>query len=105
MTKNTINSLKGFKYGIISCGLMVIFIILTKTFSNHHGDFTTALIGGLSVGIGGVGVVGLVHSLKGIKEPTTVKKYIGIIINLSIVVLFLCMIFANAYDTYKLFSS
>jgi len=105
MTKNIINSHKGFKYGIIGCGLMVIFIILSKNISTLHPDLVTFLIGGLSIGIGVVGIIGLVNSLKGIKEPTTVKKYVGIIINLSIVSLFLYVIFANVYDTYKLFSS
>lgn len=68
---------------------MLIFIILTKTLNILHSDFATVLIGGLSVGIGVVGVIGLLNSLKGIKEPTTVKKNVGIIINLGIVILFL----------------
>jgi len=105
MTKNNINSHKGFNYGIIGCGLILIFIILTKVFNSPYSDFATFLIGGLSVGIGTVGVIGLVKSLKGIKEPTTVKKYVGTIVNLSIVILFLYVILANVYDTYKLFSS
>lgn len=105
MTKNNINSHKGFKYAIIGVGLMLIFIILTKTLNMLHSDFGTVLIGGLSVGIGIVGVIGLLNSLKGIKEPTTVKKNVGIIINLGIVILFLYMVFANVYDTYKLFNS
>ncbi|WP_028284039.1 hypothetical protein [Olleya marilimosa] len=104
MTKNNINSHKGFKFGIIGIGLILILIILTQLLHTQISDIASILIGLLTFAVGIVSIIGFIKSLKGIKEPNTAKKIIGIIINFAIVILFISVIIANIYDINKALS-
>ena len=101
MTENNLNSHKGFKYGILGIGLILVLIILTQLLNTLISDFASILIGLLTFAVGIISIIGFIKSIKGIKEPNTAKKIIGIIINFGIVILFLSVIIANIYDIYK----
>ena len=104
MTSSNINSNKSFEYAILGVGLILVIIILTILLNTSKYDFISLLIGLLTFVIGIIGVIGSIVSIKGLKEPNTVKKIIGIILNFGIVILFLSVIIANIYDMYKAFS-
>ena len=101
MIENNKNSHKGFKYGILGIGLILILIILTQLLNTLKSDFVSILIGLLVFAVGIISIIGLIVSLKGIKEPNTAKKIIGIIVNFGIVILFMSVIITNIYDIYK----
>ena len=101
MTEINKNSHKGFKYGILEIGLILILIILTQLLNTLTSDFASILIGFFTFTIGIISIIGFIKSIKGIKEPNTAKKIIGITINFGVVILFLSVIIANIYDTYK----
>lgn len=101
MTKNNTNSHKGFNYSILGIGLILISIVLTYFLNTFASDLASILIGVVAFAIGITSVIGFSNSLKGIKEPNTAKKIIGIIVNFGIVVLFLYVIISNGYDIYR----
>ena len=103
MAKKNINSHNGFKYGIIGLLLIVTMIIMSKTLNNLNSNSSSIIIGLLTIGAGIISIIGLIKSLRGIKEPNTFKKIIGIIINLGIVMLFIYVIAANVSDLYNTF--
>lgn len=98
------NSTKSFKFGLIGIGLMVVMVVLIQLFSPLNSDVASILIGLLTFSIGIIGIVGLVYSLKGIREPNTLKKILGLIISFGTVLLFLFVILSNVYDMYKAFN-
>lgn len=101
MAENNINSHKGFKYGIFGISLILILIILTQLLNTLKSDFASMLIGLLTFVVGMISIIGFTKSLQGIKEPNTIKKIIGIIINFGIVILFFSVIITNIYDIYN----
>lgn len=46
-------------------------------------------------------VIGTVDSIRGIKEPNTWKKGVGLILNITYTVLFICLIIASIIDISK----
>ncbi len=100
MTENNINSHKGFKHGVLGIGLILLLIVLTQITHLFKSDFGSLLIGLLTFAVGIISIIGFIKSLKGIKEPNTAKKIIGIVINFGIIMLFLSAIVANIYDIY-----
>jgi len=95
---------KSFKYGIIAVFLILSsigLIIATFTFS----DSIFSLISGGLIFIASIlGILGLEKSIKGIKEPNTIKKIVGLVLNSVIVALTLLIIAANIYDILKALS-
>jgi len=77
---------------------MIIVTLLRDTFNS---SIISIIIGLLTIGAGIAAIIGLVKSLKGIKEPNTIKKIIGIIINFGIVALFVSILIANIIDLYR----
>lgn len=97
------NSHKGFRYGLICVFLFVTLVIFTKYFYRLMSDFDTIIIGLLTLSSGLISILGLTKSIKGIKEPNTLKKIIGIVLNVGFVSLFLYIIISNVFDISKLF--
>ncbi|WP_405207216.1 hypothetical protein [Aquimarina sp. LLG6339-5] len=104
MSETNKNSHSGFKYGITGLSIFLVLIILTAIINTFDFYFLSLLIGLLVLIIGCIGIIGLTKSLKGLKEPNTLKKVIGIVINFGIVGLFVSAIIANFLDMYKAFS-
>ncbi|TDT46457.1 hypothetical protein CLV90_0507 [Maribacter spongiicola] len=101
MNTNNLNSIKAFKYGMLEIGLLLIVIALIFILNPSKFYAVSIVIGFLLFIIGFISIVGCIISLKGIKEPNTAKKIIGIIINFGALALFLSLIFANIYDLYR----
>ena len=98
------NSHSGFKFGVIGLGLILTMIILTKLSNSQNYSSISIIIGLLTLGAGITAIIGFVKSLKGLKEPKTAKKIIGIIINFGIVAIFISIIIANIFDVVKALS-
>ena len=100
MATDNKNSHQGFYYGISGVVGIIILIILTQLVIRFKSDALSILIGVLTFTIGAIGLVGIFKSILGIKEPNTPKKYIGIVINAGICILFVAVIITNVYDIY-----
>jgi len=98
------NSHSGFKYGVIGFSIFLIIIVLSVIINTLDHYFLSLLIGLLVFIIGFIGVIGLTKSLKGLKEPNTSKKIIGLVLNSVIVGVFISAIVANILDIYKALS-
>lgn len=100
MNKN-LNSHSGFKYGIIVLILILTFIFLLQILDTGSSETSTLIMGLLIMGIGIASILGAIKSLKGINDPNTPKKIIGILINFGTALLFVSVIVANIFDIYR----
>ncbi|NMH28260.1 hypothetical protein [Flavobacterium silvaticum] len=91
----------GFSYAIFALLLLLIswflFIVLmlNRYFSAGKFFLFPMLISPI------LAVIGLVYSVKGIREPNTFKKIFGLILNVSIPSLFIAVIVKNAIEIYR----
>ena len=74
MSKINLYSHSGFKFGVIGLGLILTMIIVTLLRDTFNSSIISIIIGLLTIGAGIAAIIGLVKSLKGIKEPNTIKK-------------------------------
>ncbi len=95
------NSQKAFKYALISIGMMGLLITITLLSIITEFSLYSEILGALVIIIGCIAIIGLVFSLKGIKDKNSFKKIIALIVNLSIVVLFISVMLANMMDIYQ----
>ncbi|WP_282075599.1 hypothetical protein [Maribacter aquivivus] len=102
----------GFKYSVIGLLMIVNLIIYSYLFGYLNFNYKLNLEKAtgiitllLIIGLGIVGFMGSLKSLRGIKEPNTIKKIVGIIINFGIVVFLISLIIIFIYDVYKIFSN
>ncbi|WP_291133255.1 hypothetical protein [Flavobacterium sp. UBA7682] len=102
MEKLNVNSNKGFKWAIITMSIFILIIILHVIQEFVKIDMSN-FYGILLVLILIFTVVGVIDSIKGIKEPNTLRKVIGMILNSGYVVLLIFIIVANILDIYKAF--
>ena len=98
------NSHKGFKFGLISLIGFSGIIIISKYLNNSVNDLASIIIGFLSISIGVISIIGIINSIKGLKEPNTLKKIIGLILNFGFVSFFLFVFLTNLSDVFLLFS-
>lgn len=104
MEKNKYSD-KGFRFGILGIGLFLILVILSLLLRFIKYDFISLIIGLIVFAIAIVSAIGLINSIKGIKEPNTSKKIIGIILNLLLISFFLLVIFSGGYNIYKVLTN
>ena len=97
------NSHKGFKLGVISLIGFFGIIIITKYLNNSPNDSTSVIIGFLTISIGIISIIGIVKSIRGLKEPNTLKKITGLILNFGFLSFFLFVITENFLDVLQLF--
>ena len=98
MTKLNQNTHRGFNFGMISLFLIIIIIIFMKYFYRLLNDFDTTVFVILSLTFGIISTFGLTSSIKGIKEQNTVKKIIGMILNIGFVMIFLYGLISYVFD-------
>lgn len=103
ITKNRYSH-KGFTLGLISLICFLGLVIITKYLINSTNNFASVVIGFLTISIGVISIMGIINSIKGIKDPNTSKKIIGLLLNLSFVSFFLFVIFANLLDFVEFFT-
>jgi len=105
MVKSNLNSHKGFVYGIFGLGGILVLLLSNKSLKIFQSELATIIMGALFLTIGLTGVIGLSKSLRGLKEPNTLKKVLGIFMNAAIVILYTLLILLNIRSAYSLFSS
>jgi len=94
-------STKSFKYSIVASILLISLIISINIFQNFNSDTSSITIGLIVIAIGYTSIMGLIYTLRGIKEPNTAKKIIGLLVNFSIALLFIYVIVGNIIDIYR----
>ncbi|WP_456424127.1 hypothetical protein [Lutibacter sp.] len=92
------NTHRGFNFGMLSSLLVISILIFMKYFYRLLSDFDTIVFIILSLSFGVLSALGFINSIKGIKEPNTFKKIIGIILNIGFVVLFLYALASFVFD-------
>ena len=90
----------GFKYAMLSLGAFVLAIALTFLNSELLSWATGILIFLMGV----IAIMGLIYSLRGLKEECNLKKWLGLFINAGLVILILVVVAMNVYDIYLAFS-
>ncbi len=99
--KRQSNILKSFKLAIINL-VLVCNIVIASYLSKANPIFST-IIGLLSLIIIILSVIGLINSLKSIREPNSTKKMIGLIFNITLVAAGLFLIIGNIIDVVRVF--
>ncbi|CAM4176658.1 DUF4190 domain-containing protein [Zobellia nedashkovskayae] len=105
MTKANRQSHGGFMYAIITLGLSLISITLILVKVTQNTDSTSIMVGLLILVSGLLAIIGLVKSLKGIKEPNTFRKISGLLINFLISVCFILAVTTNIVDIIRYIAS
>jgi hypothetical protein len=95
------NILKSFKIAILNV-VLVCNILIASYLSKANPIFST-IIGLLSLIIIILSVIGLINSLKSIREPNSIKKMIGLIVNFALVTTGLLLIIENVIDVLRVF--
>lgn len=104
MTNN--NSQKSFRYAMINLSLVAAIVVTSfvMVFLRFYSEGLSVVIGLLVFAIGILSVIGSICAFGGWNEPRSVKKTIGMVLNLAFLGLFLSVIIANIIDLYKAFS-
>ena len=97
------NSNRGFTIAIISSLLFVIIMILQMAMFHSGSNTFSILFDSFLIGIAIIFIIGLINSLKGLREPNNAKKIIGLIINMSFIVLYIFIFLANINNIKRVF--
>ena len=97
MSTNT-NTDKSFRYALQSIGVFLLLIVLSVIMQLTKLDELSIIIGILVLIMSCLGIVGLVYSIKSIKEPSHYKKWIGLLVNVLVVIGFIALLIANFLD-------
>jgi len=89
MTHANQHTHKGFNFGLISLFLVVTTAIFMNYFYRLFNSFDTIVFVILSLSFGIVSILGVTYFIKGMKEPTTFKKVLGMFLNSGTLLLFL----------------
>ena len=94
------NSNKGFQFGIITVVCFLIFLLLKGIAGAEYISIETyTYLGGFIMILAVVSsLIGFFYAMKSLKEPKSVKKMIGLIINIIFVLLFLVTTVINIID-------
>ena len=97
------NSHKGFKIGLISFSLLIIQFFIIPFLYSKISESTIDFLSGFLIFLSGIfSIYGVIKSIKGIKEPFTNKKIVGILLNVGILLFFLYAIIMNIVDLLKI---
>jgi hypothetical protein len=97
------NSNRGFIITIIASLLFVIIVILQMAMFHSESYTFSIVFDSFLIGIAIIFMIGLINSLKGLREPNTAKKIIGLIINMSFIVLYVFIFLANINNIKRVF--
>lgn len=100
---NNKNSNRGFKLAIIALLLFIVIMILQMAMFHSGSDIFLRIFGFVIFSIGIIAIIGLINSLKGFREPNSLEKITGLLINCGFVVLFVFIILAHINDILKAF--
>ncbi|MEM5564853.1 hypothetical protein WNY78_07040 [Psychroserpens sp. AS72] len=94
------NSNKSFQFAIITIVSFLIFVLLQfLAASNNISEETYTYASSFSISVVFVaGIAGFIFSMKGWKEPISVKKIIGLLVNSILILLLVGIIVASIKD-------
>jgi len=101
---NNKNSHNAFALGVAGIIAIIIFFSSTVLFNSYGIDDALMILMFLFVIIVALSIIGTIKSIKGLKEPNTPKKIIGMILNFGIITLFVAVIIASVMDIYRAFN-
>ncbi|OUS00950.1 hypothetical protein A9Q86_09375 [Flavobacteriales bacterium 33_180_T64] len=101
-----LNSHKGFKFAILAIGFFLVFVALKVLVTTENISIATYTNASAFIMLVVIicSIVGFIFSIKGRKDPNSIKKIIGLIINSILVLLFIATIVANVIDIQNSFS-
>ena len=105
MTKNYLNSVRSFNYGLIVLGLILAYGILVQFLKPTQSIFSEILNLVFVIAFITCSIIGVKYSVKGRKEPNSVKKIIGIILNSLILVIVILSLGIFIYDVFQLLNA
>ncbi|WP_156115516.1 hypothetical protein [Psychroserpens sp. Hel_I_66] len=94
------NSKKPFQFAIISIVCLLLFILFqVLAASNKISEEIYTYVSGFSISVIFVSsIIGFIFSMKGLNEPFSVKKIIGLLVNSIFILLLIALITANTID-------
>ncbi|RKE95399.1 hypothetical protein [Ichthyenterobacterium magnum] len=103
MSVTQVKSNKGFKYAILCLALILMFIILQSLANSEViGLNLYSVISGVCILlIFFFSIAGFIFSIKGIKDPNSYKKGIGLVVNSILIILLIITIVTNILDITK----
>jgi predicted tellurium resistance membrane protein TerC len=99
MNENTRNSQKGFRYGIISLSLLLSIAIIMEIMKPLVSDLWM-LLGLVEIGCGILALIGLPKCIKGLNEPKTKIRNVGIIANGCVVLFFIILMISHSFELF-----
>ena len=96
-TKSSIS----FNYALASVGLVVLCVVIKMATFQVPEQQSSFIVGLFAVAAGISALIGVVYTFFSLKEPNTVKKLVGAVINFSFLILFIAVIVANIIDIYR----
>ncbi|WP_040281958.1 hypothetical protein [Psychroserpens damuponensis] len=99
------NTNKAFQFAIISIVCFLIFVLFQfLAASNRISEETYTYASSFSIAVVLIaGITGFFYSMKGLKEPISVKKIIGLLVNSILILLIISIFAASIIDLSKLF--
>ncbi|WP_299335091.1 hypothetical protein [uncultured Psychroserpens sp.] len=100
------HSEKGFKYAIIAVVCFMLFLLFKVLAAREIISIDTYTYGGgfLMILVVIASLIGFFFSIRGLKDPNSMKKTIGIVVNAILIVLFVITTIVNAIDFSNSFS-
>ena len=97
MSTNT-NTDKSFRYAMLCLIVFLAFIGFSIIVQLRNIYGVSAIFGVLVLLMSFFGIIGFTYSLKSWKEPSNYKKWIGILVNVLVVIGFIALLIANFLD-------
>jgi hypothetical protein len=98
--KTKTNAIKGFYCGVITLALILLLVILV-TIQQHLPFSLSSIYMLILLGIMGLFIFGNIYTIKGLRDPYSLKKWIGIVLNGLFTLVFFALILANFFDLYS----
>ena len=90
-----------FKFSIVIISLLMLILILSSQFTDKNFYIITTIIGALSLIAIIISVIGLLRSIKNLKQPTSKRRITSIIVIAFVTCLFFYLIVANIIEAVK----
>ncbi|KOY52801.1 hypothetical protein [Polaribacter dokdonensis] len=90
-----------FKFSIVIISLLMLILVLSSQFTDKNFYIVTTVIGVLSLIAIIISVIGLLRSIKNLKQPTSKRRIASIIVIAFVTCLFFYLIVANIIEVLK----
>jgi hypothetical protein len=90
-----------FKFSIVIISLLMLILVISSQFTDKNFYIVTTVIGVLSLIAIIISVIGLLRSIKNLKQPTSKRRITSIIVIAFVTCLFFYLIVANIIEVLK----